>query len=62
MGHIDPKLNEMLLPLLGSQELVEKWWNRSNKAFALETPASIYESNPDFIVKYVMQYTQCKGS
>lgn len=62
MGYIDPKLNKMLLALLGSEPMVERWWNSSNRAFALETPASIYECNPDFVINYISQYTQCEGS
>ena len=62
MGYIDPKLNKMLLALLGSEPMVERWWNSGNKAFALESPASIYERNPDFVINYINQYTQCEGS
>lgn len=31
-------LNQILINLLGSRELVERWWSTPNKAFDLEIP------------------------
>lgn len=34
------KCNKILLALLGSPELVTKWWLSPNKAFDMQTPQS----------------------
>lgn len=38
-------LNGMLYELLGRAELVDQWWNSSNKAFDGKTPNEIYWAN-----------------
>ena len=38
-------VNEILLSLLGSQELVERWWATPNKAFDLEIPDDLWHTD-----------------
>ena len=62
MGRIDPKLNTMLLALLGSQELVAQWWRGPNLAFGCTSPRDMYETNPAFVEAYLLKYYQGEGS
>lgn len=41
----------MLLALLGSQELVIRWWDSPNKAFDMKTPNELWESGEKETVK-----------
>ncbi len=48
-------LNEILLGLLGSQELVELWWSTPNKAFDMEIPDDLLHSNrKNEVIKYIL--------
>ena len=44
----------VLLALLGSQELVDRWWNSENRAFDGVTPLKTLDSNPDAVVNYIL--------
>lgn len=43
--YIKSELNVFLLALLGHWEIVDRWWNSSNKAFDGKTPNEIYWAN-----------------
>jgi hypothetical protein len=45
------QLNKILLALLGSQELVIRWWDSPNKAFDMKTPNELWESGEKETVK-----------
>ena len=45
MRTIDEKANEILRSLLGSDELVARWWNTPNKAFDGEIPDDLWHTN-----------------
>lgn len=47
------KLDLILFSLLGSQQLVDAWWNNPNKAFENKLPIEIWVINPDVVVKYI---------
>lgn len=49
-----PTPNTMLLGLLGSDALVEKWWNSPNKAFDNKCPVDIDEKD---VVSYLMWHS-----
>ena len=36
-----------LCAMLGSYELVDKWWNSPNRAFAMSTPDQIWQTGED---------------
>lgn len=36
--------NEILKALLGSDELINRWWNSNNKAFDMEIPADLWHT------------------
>jgi hypothetical protein len=38
------QLNKILFALLGSQELVNRWWESPNKAFDMKTPNEVWNS------------------
>lgn len=46
-------VDRMLLGLLGSQELVERWWTGENWHFNLERPDVIWSKDPDAVYAYV---------
>lgn len=48
-------INNALDYLLGSSSLKEKWWNTKNKAFDLETPKKIYETDPSRVSEYIIK-------
>lgn len=47
-------LNKSLLALLGSEDLVNRWWVSPNKAFGGETPVSAFAKNKKDVVTYVL--------
>jgi hypothetical protein len=48
-------MNEILLSLLGSQELVERWWATPNKAFDGEIPDDLLHTPRKIeVYKYIM--------
>ncbi len=52
------KLNVCLFAMLGSDELVDKWWVSPNLAFENKTPAEIFEVNQKNVIDYVLSYIQ----
>lgn len=48
-----PRLNLILLSLLGSDELVKKWWKSNNKAFDNETPENMFAKQPERVINYI---------
>lgn len=50
------KINRMLLAMLGSDDLVEKWWNSPNLYFEGITPNEVYAENPELVRNYVFSY------
>ena len=48
-----PRLNLILLSLLGSHELVNKWWVSKNKAFDNQTPEKMLAKDPQRVIQYV---------
>lgn len=49
------KLDKFLLSLLGSEELVHKWWNSPNKAFDMKTPQEVFDRDKDEVKAYVIK-------
>ena len=53
-------LNEMLYDLLGRAELIDQWWESSNKAFDGKTPNEVYwsgEEGRQQVANYILTYT-----
>ena len=53
-------LNEMLYELLGRAELVDQWWESSNKAFDGKTPNEVYWSGEEGrrrVADYILTHT-----
>jgi hypothetical protein len=44
MISIDEKAYRILKALLGSDELVQQWWARPNKAFEMATPDELWQT------------------
>ena len=56
MKLFETKINQILLSLLGSQELVQRWWASPNKAFDNEIPDDLYHSDlHNVVVRYIMR-------
>jgi uncharacterized protein (DUF2384 family) len=51
------RLNECLMSLLGSEELVEKWWLSKNKGFDMKTPQEVWDSGEEgkeLVIHYLL--------
>ena len=44
--------NQILKALLGSDELISRWWNSDNKAFDMEIPADLWHTSKGRIKVY----------
>jgi antitoxin component of MazEF toxin-antitoxin module len=53
-----PSIDDMLRSLLGSQELVEAWWNSPNQHFDYLTPK---EANRESVYEYVLSHSSYPG-
>jgi hypothetical protein len=51
-------VDRMLLAMLGSTELVSRWWGSPNKAFDLRNPSEVWEDDPMKVYHYVLGYLQ----
>lgn len=50
------ELNEYLYALLGSHDLVNKWWEAMIPKLGA-APSSVWETEPQVVVDYVMNYS-----
>jgi hypothetical protein len=50
---MSPRLNLVLLSLLGSHDLVNKWWKTKNKAFDNETPENMFAKDSERVINYI---------
>jgi hypothetical protein len=48
------KYNRILYALLGSDELVKKWWKSPNKAFGEATPNEMWDRDKDRVKNYLL--------
>jgi len=48
----------MLFAMLGSDDLVNKWWESPNLAFESKTPNQMYEEDEQQVIDYVLSYLQ----
>ena len=55
---IKRKLNVCLFAMLGSDDLVNRWWESPNLAFENKTPNEVYEENEQQVIDYVLSYLQ----
>lgn len=46
-------MDQMLLALLGSPELVDTWWKSQNLAFELKTPEEMFDEDPMRVFGYI---------
>jgi hypothetical protein len=51
---VPEKYNRILYSLLGSQELVQKWWASPNKAFDEMTPYEMLDRDKDRVKNYLL--------
>jgi hypothetical protein len=49
-----PTANLMLISMLGSNDLVDKWWRSPNKAFDNKCPVEVDDQD---VIKYLMFHT-----
>jgi hypothetical protein len=48
------KYNRILYALLGSDELVKKWWSSPNRAFGEATPIEMWDRDKDRVKNYLL--------
>lgn len=51
---VTDKYNRILHALLGSDELVQKWWESPNKAFDDITPSEMWNRDKDRVKNYLL--------
>lgn len=51
---VTDKYNRILYALLGSNELVQKWWSSPNKAFGDITPIEMWNRDKDRVKNYLL--------
>ena len=51
---VTDKYNRILHALLGSNELVQKWWESPNKAFDDMTPSEMLDRDKDRVKNYLL--------
>ena len=51
---VTDKYNRILHALLGSNELVQKWWSSPNKAFDDITPIEMWDRDKDRVKNYLL--------
>ena len=51
-------LQVMLLAMLGSEDLAQKWWGSPNKAFDDLRPYDVYYTDPEKVYNYVLGHYQ----
>lgn len=56
MDELEKEVDQYLLALLGSNESVNRWWDSPNKHWNGKTPRTVWETDPDSVKNYVMQY------
>ncbi len=52
------RMDKLLLALVGSEDLVNKWWLSPNKAFDMQQPADVYEQDPKKVINYILSQYQ----
>lgn len=51
---VTDKYNRILHALLGSDELVQKWWESPNRAFGDVTPIEMWDRDKDRVKNYLL--------
>lgn len=51
---VTDKYNRILHALLGSNELVQKWWSSPNRAFGDITPIEMWDRDKDRVKNYLL--------
>lgn len=49
-------LDQVVLALVGSTELVNQWWHGANTAFGGDTPYQVFRSEPERVIEYLSRY------
>ena len=56
--------DRLLASMLGSWDLVEKWWNSPNRAFDGKHPINVFEMNEEGkkdVINYIFHHAFCGG-
>lgn len=49
------RLDKLLLGLLGSDDLVQRWWKGPNLAFDKLPPEEVFANDPKKVISYILQ-------
>lgn len=53
-----PNMFLALKAMLGSEKMVEQWWDTPNLAFDNQTPQQVFEQDSYPVIQYVLGYLQ----
>jgi hypothetical protein len=59
--HTRPHLDKILMGMLGTEDLITKWWNGPNRNWHGQTPAQVYETDPESVVAYIYSCAYGEG-
>jgi hypothetical protein len=54
LSQLKSALDEALMALVGTPELVNAWWSSPNKAFDMQTPEEVYDVDPNKVRNYIV--------
>jgi len=54
MNSLRARLDRVLGSMLGSEDLVRRWWDSPNRAFDMRAPAEVFDTEPDAVVSYIL--------
>ena len=52
------RLDQILMSMLGSKDLVERWWTTPNRAFEMQPPEL---ADPALVKDYIIWHAYCAG-
>jgi hypothetical protein len=50
------ELNDVLYRMLGSEDLVSRWWHSPNKFWDGSTPYDVWRGDPQVVERYIMGF------
>jgi hypothetical protein len=50
------RCNSILISLVGDERMVQMWWSGENKAFNMQKPVDVIETDPKLVYGYLIQH------
>ena len=56
LNQVSPYWQFQVFNLVGDTDIANRWWRSPNKAFNMKTPLEVWETNPEKVKLYVVNY------